>query len=39
MNRIGAGNASGAYAGPQYFTFEEELLSDRRRRLSVADHE
>jgi hypothetical protein len=39
MNRIGAGNASGAYAGPQYFTFEEELLSDRRRRVSVADPE
>jgi hypothetical protein len=26
-------NASGAYAGPDWFTFEDEILSDRRRRI------
>ena len=39
FERQGAGNASGAYQGPLYFTFEDELLSDRRRRLVGHDSE
>lgn len=39
FERIGAVNSSGAYAGPQYFTFEDEILSDRRRRLATQDSE
>ena len=35
FERIEAVNSSGSYAGPHYFTFEDEILSDRRRRLSA----
>lgn len=33
FQRLGTVNSSGAYAGPDYFTFEDEILSDRRRRI------
>lgn len=33
FERIGQANASGAYQGPLYFSYEDEILSDRRRRL------
>lgn len=36
FERLGAANSSGAYAGPQYFSFEDEILADRRRRLAAA---
>jgi hypothetical protein len=39
FERIGSVNNSGAYAGPHYFTFEDEILSDRRRRLATQDSE
>lgn len=32
---LGNVTASGSYAGPDYFTFEDEILSDRRRRLAA----
>jgi hypothetical protein len=32
-------NASGAYAGPDWFTFENEILSDRRRRIQQESSE
>jgi hypothetical protein len=35
FERLGTVNASGAYAGPDYFTYEDEILSDRRRRIST----
>jgi hypothetical protein len=35
FERQGTVNASGAYAGPDYFTYEDEILSDRRRRISA----
>ncbi len=34
LERMGEANQSGAYAGPRYFTFEDEILADRRRRLT-----
>lgn len=37
FERMGTMNSSGAYAGPHYFTFEDELLSERRKRLSHGD--
>lgn len=37
FERLGTMNSSGAYAGPHYFTFEDELLSERRKRLSSVD--
>lgn len=33
FERQGTVSASGSYAGPDYFTFEDEILSDRRRRM------
>jgi hypothetical protein len=39
FERQGTVNASGAYAGPDYFTFQDEILSDRRRRLVAAASE
>lgn len=33
FERQGNVNASGAYAGPHYFTYQDEILSDRRRRI------
>lgn len=39
FERQGSVNASGAYAGPDYFTYEDEILSDRRRRLAAANAE
>lgn len=37
FDRLGGSNRSGAYHGPKYFTFEDEILTDRRRRLSETD--
>ena len=34
FERIGQANASGAYQGPAYFSYEDEILSERRRRLA-----
>lgn len=34
FERIGQANASGAYQGPLYFTYQDEILSERRRRLA-----
>ena len=39
FERRGALSESGVYAGPDYFTFEDEILSDRRRRLTAAPAE
>jgi hypothetical protein len=39
FERIGQGNTSGAYAGPQYFSYEDEILSERRRRLESDEPE
>jgi hypothetical protein len=36
FERLGASNSSGAYAGPQYFSYEEEILSERRRLVSIS---
>jgi T5orf172 domain len=36
FDRLGIGNASGVYAGPDHFTYEDEILSDRRRRVSLS---
>jgi hypothetical protein len=36
FERLGASNSSGAYAGPQYFSYEEEILSERRRLFSIS---
>lgn len=36
MEARGLGNSSRAYAGPGYFTFEDELLNERRRRIEAA---
>ena len=33
LQRAGEANQSGSYQGPKFFTFEDEILSDRRRRL------
>ncbi len=39
FERQGTVNASGAYAGPDYFTFQDEILSDRRRRIFAQANE
>lgn len=39
FERDGNSNASGAYQGPQYFTFEDEILAERRRRISHSNEE
>jgi hypothetical protein len=36
FERLGASNSSGVYAGPQYFSYEEEILSERRRLFSIS---
>ena len=39
FERIGQANASGAYQGPLYFSYEDEILSERRRRLAEEESE
>ena len=39
FERIGQANASGAYQGPLYFSYQDEILTDRRRRLSGEEPE
>jgi hypothetical protein len=39
FERMGNVSASGAYAGPDYFVFNDEILSDRRRRLLSVETE
>lgn len=39
FERLGTANSSGAYAGPQYFSYEEEILSERRRMASSSNDE
>lgn len=39
FERMGSGNSSGSYAGPRYFTFQDEILSERRRRLEASELE
>jgi len=34
FERLGQANASGAYQGPLYFSYQDEILSERRRRLT-----
>ena len=37
LERLDASNQSGAYHGPKFFTYEDEILADRRRRLSESE--
>jgi hypothetical protein len=37
LERLGGSNQSGAYHGPKFFTYEDEILADRRRRLSESE--
>ena len=39
FERIGQANASGAYQGPLYFSYEGEVLAERRRRLAEEEPE
>ncbi len=36
FERLGGISTSGAYQGPRYFTFEDEILADRRRRIELS---
>jgi hypothetical protein len=39
FERIGQSNTSGAYQGPLYFSYQDEILSERRRRLAEDEPE
>jgi hypothetical protein len=39
FERLGTANSSGAYQGPHYFSYEEEILSERRRMASISTDE
>jgi len=39
FERVGQANSSGAYQGPLYFTYEDEVLAERRRRFAEVEPE